>query len=120
MNELRQTPDADADEYRVGDIFSVSETAGTFAMVKVLVVEEHMLHLCLYSQRFTARPKTITTSDLSVSRLDHGAGVGVLHIPVLLEDFRGWEPQLVAQTDVKDDQLVGYRLWKQAGGGVWS
>jgi hypothetical protein len=105
--------------YRPGDVYSVRYSKETFAAVKVLVVERKAIHLCLYSQRFKARPSSIRSQDLAVLSRGEGDGLGILHLPMQMSAFMAWKPRLLLRTEVTDDELVGYNTWKSSGGGLW-
>jgi hypothetical protein len=46
-------------------------------------------------------------------------GFGMGHLPISERDFKGWKAVLLMQSEVKADELEGYKLWKEAGGGVF-
>ena len=45
-------------------------------------------------------------------------GFGMGHLPITEKDFAGWKAVLLTKSEVKADELEGYKLWKEAGGGV--
>jgi hypothetical protein len=110
---------AKSNEYRLGDVYSVKDGKGRFAVVKVLAADDDAIHLCLYSQRFETRPSSIRSEDLAVLPPGEGDGLGILHLPMPVNAFNGWKPQLLLRTSVTDDELAGYNTWKSSGGGVW-
>jgi len=44
---------------------------------------------------------------------------GIGHLPMSPETFNSWEPVLLSQQSISEEELEGYKLWKQANGGVF-
>jgi hypothetical protein len=88
---------------RPGGIYSCMSGDGDFSVVKVLVVEGGGVHTRLHKNRFKERPDTIDPNELQVA---------VGHVPLSEKGFRDWEPVLLLEQPVTDDELVGYRHWR--------
>jgi hypothetical protein len=41
------------------------------------------------------------------------------NLPLRPETFRKREPIFVTHSEVKESELAGYEMWKDAQGGVW-
>ena len=86
-----------------GGIYSSKSGDGDFSVAKVLVVEDGAVHARLYKNRFKERPTAIDIKELQVA---------IGHVPLSEAGFRIWESVLMAEQPVTDDELVGYRLWR--------
>jgi hypothetical protein len=107
------------DELVPGGLYSVDNKDGTFGVVKLLLCEGGVAHIRVYKQKFSERPRSADPSALSLGSPGDPGGFGLGHMPIRMEGFLSWEPVFVAQAAVAAEELQGYQLWKQAGGGVW-
>jgi hypothetical protein len=73
--------------------------------VKVLVTEEMGVHLCFYSNEFNERPQTVDPRELQVS---------IGHAPILRTGFINWEPELMLEEIVTEEELSGYYCYLNA------
>ena len=104
-------------EYLIGGLYSV-RSEGRFKVAKVLASEDNGVHIRLYKETFTTRPKITETLSLTLGKLgDEELGIG--HLPLSRGTFVSWEPQLIAQENVLPGELEGYKLWKNGKGGFW-
>ncbi|HEY1375981.1 MAG TPA: hypothetical protein VGF55_04270 [Gemmataceae bacterium] len=102
-----------------GGVYSIDNGDGTFGVVKVLKLEPGVVHIRVYRNKYAARPTSVELSDLSLGGFDDPGGFGVGHLPISANNVAGWRPVLLAETQVAEDELEGYRLWKESGGGVF-
>lgn len=103
-----------------GGVYSTDNGDGSFGVVKVLVEDPSTVHLRLYKNRFTARPDMVEPAALSLGSMDdEEGGFGIGHIPVARRDFLNWRPVLLFEQSVTDEELEGYQMWKEAGGGIF-
>jgi hypothetical protein len=107
-----------AEELRAGGIYSIASGDGRFGVVKVLVVDPNAVHVRSYSGKWSTRPASVNTAELRLGTI-HEPDPGMGHLPLSRRVFAAWAPKLVATADVTDEELEGYREWKQAGGSVW-
>ena len=108
-----------AAEWQVGGIYSIASGNGSFGVVKILALEPEIVHVRVYKNKFSSRPETIDLASLSLGSMLDGGDFGMGHLPIGSKSFGEWAPVLVAKTSVADDELEGYNLWKEAGGGVF-
>lgn len=109
--------------WETGGIYSVGGGDGTFAVVKILAVDPGAVSIRLYRESFDSRPKNVAAYELSLGSLDDEddeAGFGVGHLPLDYREFALWFPVLIRTEAVEEDELEGYRIWKENGGGVFS
>ncbi len=88
---------------KAGGIYSCKSGDGDFSVVKVLVVENGAVHARLHKNRFKERPTAIDPKQLEVV---------IGHVPLSEAGFRNWEPVLLMEQPVTDEELDGYRLWR--------
>jgi hypothetical protein len=106
-------------ELKVGGLYSVNDSEGTYRIAKVLALDEDAVHVRLYKNKFPSRPQTVDPSTLSLGSIDDKDGFGMGHLPLSREGFANWQPVFISQTSVSEEELEGYRMWKEAGGGIW-
>jgi len=87
--------------------------------VKLLARDEGICHVRVYKQKFGSRPERVDPSKLSLGTIHDKDGFGMGHLPLSDEAFRAWQPVLISKTLVTSEELEGYRMWKEASGGVF-
>lgn len=103
-----------------GGIYSIPREDGSFRIAKVLVVEDQIIHLRIYANSFSERPSQIDPAALSLGKVTDGKGnFGIGHIPLTIESFRHMSPVYLQTTDVTEDELDGYHIWKESRGGTF-
>lgn len=104
--------------WRVGGLYSTDDGKGQFNVVKILMLEPDVVHLRIYKEQFPSRPTTVDPNSLTVGKLgDKEFSIG--HLPLSPRSFASWKPIFMSQQVVQDSELEGYRLWKEANGGVF-
>jgi len=104
--------------YSAGQIYSVGDKK-RYRVVKVLVVDNNAVHVCVYKKVYAARPEQIDESTLTLGTIHDADGFGVGHLPLSRKVFQSWHPEFVAKSSVSDAELDGYKIWKESRGGVW-
>ena len=102
-----------------GGVYSIDNGDGKFGVVKILKLEPGIVHVRVYKNKFATRPTTINLDELSLGSIKDKDGFGMGHLPISEKDFNGWKAVVLTKTEVKADELEGYNLWKEAGGGVF-
>jgi hypothetical protein len=102
-----------------GSLYSVLGDESSFSVVKVLVVDDKGIHIRLYKQKFPRRPESVEEGNLTLGGIHDPDGFGMGHLPLSRKAFWRMEPQLIQMSEVKEDELDGYKEWKKAGGGVF-
>jgi hypothetical protein len=106
-------------EYKIAGLYSVISGDGRYSVAKILALDEDAVHIRLYKNKFPSRPRTIDPSVLSLGSIYDEDGFGMGHLPLSQEGFGNWQPVFLVQTSVSDEELEGYEIWKEDGGGVW-
>ena len=101
-----------------GDIYSI-ESGDQFGVVKVLAVEDDIIHVRLFREKFADRPVAVSTGGLTLGRFDDPEGCGIGHLPLSRTVFRTWIPTPAGHEPVEEAELEGYRFWKDDGGGTF-
>jgi hypothetical protein len=108
-----------ANRMKEGGIYSIDNGDGKFGIVKILKLESGIVHVRIYKEKFATRPESIKVEQLSLGSIKDKDGFGIGHLPISKNDFTGWKAVFLCETEVKEDELEGYNMWKEAGGGVF-
>ena len=100
-----------------GGLYTVENDPGKFGAAKLLVYEDGICHVRLYREEFSSRPATLDPAKLTLGGAGDKEGFSLGHIPLREESFRAWKPVLAGKAEVKEEELEGYRIWKEDGGG---
>jgi hypothetical protein len=103
----------------VGGIYSTDDGKGRYGVVKLLAHAEGICHVRVYKQKFSARPTTVDVTSLSLGKPGDPDGFGMGHIPLREAAFLEWQPVLITELKVTPEELEGYKIWKESGGGVF-
>jgi hypothetical protein len=108
-------------DYIEGGLYSVSSENGGYAIVKVLKIDTGGVHVRLYSNIFKSRPRDVDSSKLYMVGKDvkPGEQLGMGHAPLSHVSFRAWNAEYIRTEPVREDELDGYRMWKEAKGGYF-
>jgi hypothetical protein len=91
----------------------------TFSIAKVLKLEPDKVHVRIYKQHFSQRPRSIDPTSLSLGTIHDKDGFGMGHLPLRIATFKKRKPIFVTYSEVKPEELGGYEYYKDIGGGVW-
>jgi hypothetical protein len=106
--------------FQAGGIYSiVNDGDGGFGIVKLLVYENGVCHVRIYKQKFQSRPQSVEPANLSLGKIGDPDGFGMGHLPIQESTFIKWQPVLMKQSPVTEEELEGYKIWKEAGGGAF-
>jgi hypothetical protein len=94
-----------------GDVCAVEWSEEEYRLVKILAIEDGVVHVRLYADKFVDRPLEAGPDVLS-HRLIH-TSFGIPHLPLSAEDFAAWVPGVVGHEDVRPEELEGYELWQE-------
>ena len=96
--------------WQEGGLYSTPNEDGTYAVLKILKLDPEGVHLRLYAQALAERP-----TDVQIETLDLGIG----HLPIARSSFATWDLQYLKTVPVQAEELEGYQLWQEAGGGYF-
>ena len=104
-----------------GGLYAAPQDDGTFAVLKVLKLDDGGVHVRLYSNRFSARPASLDEKALFMAGMNREAGesLGMGHAPLSTRTFSSWNAVFIQQSSVSDEELDGYRMWQEAKGGYF-
>ncbi|HXZ25926.1 MAG TPA: hypothetical protein VEI24_06870 [Nitrospiria bacterium] len=108
------------DRWQVGGLYSIRNGESGFSIAKVLAIDPGVVNVRIYKQTFPHRPAQIDPSALTLGGLNEkGMGFGIGHLPLTTRAFVLSFPVFIMKQEVTDDELVGYRTWKQSGAGPY-
>ena len=112
---------AAAPQLMEGGLYVTPQDGGTYTALKILKLDDHGVHIRLYSNVFTVFPKSIDESTLYMAGIDkkEGEPLGMGHLPISKQSFPTWGAILVQQSSVSPDELEGYQMWLEAEGGYF-
>jgi len=114
-------------EAEPGDYYSFRCSGGGYKVLKILVVEGTLKHVCFYNNFFKERPTEDVVSSLyfgEKSKLFGGAfhskegsviTMGRKHIALNLLNWEHWDTRFLAEGEVTPDELVAYEEWENGG-----
>jgi hypothetical protein len=95
---------------RAGDLCAVEWDEGDYRAVKILAIEDGIVHVRLYADKFVERPFQVDPARLDLGMIHRSFGIA--HLPVSAEDFAAWLPGVVGHEAVQPEELVEYELWR--------
>lgn len=104
---------------KAGGLYSLEDEDGSFRVAKILVLDDSAVHIAIYGNKFSTRPKTVDPASLTFGSVDDEEGFGMMHLPLAREAFLRDRPVFISQTTVTEEELEGYNMWKEGGGGVF-
>jgi hypothetical protein len=107
---------------REGDLCSVRSGDDRFGVVKILKLEEGVVHVRVYAKTYEGRPLDVADDELRLGTV-HDEEFGLGHLPLDAAAFEKWEPEVIRNTTLEPEELEGYQIWREAedegSGGVW-
>jgi hypothetical protein len=112
-------------EVKPGEYYSFLCADEGYKVLKVLVVEEPVRHVCYYNNFFKERPtedvipslyfgkKVKMFPGLLVSKEGSETMTGRKHFAINLMNWEYWEPQFLTEGEVTSDELEAYEEWKK-------
>jgi uncharacterized protein YndB with AHSA1/START domain len=114
-------------ELRLAPLVTVpqDEPDGPFGVAKILVASWREVHLRFYAGNWPERPTWVDPWKLVLGRIDLDAdgdpvvpeSIGSGHIPFTRSAYAKGTPRFLQLAILQADELDGYELWKEAGGG---
>ena len=98
---------------KVGGLYAEARDDGKWNVVKVLAIDERVVHLRLYANTFDQQPTEINAAELTLGDASAPAEMGIEHLPMAKSGFLDTHA-LIQVVPVTDDELEGYRLYKEA------
>ena len=100
-----------------GTICTVDDGEGFYRVAKVLFIDDGGVHMRLYKNRWKERPQMVDMSTLSLGSIHDKDGFGMGHLPLTKLAFDAWKPVVTGHEKVRQEELDGYEIWKDSGGG---
>jgi hypothetical protein len=93
-----------SDPPEAGAIYSLNDGEGGFRAAKVLAIENEIIFVNLYTERWLERPSLEATKKISVP-------VGVAYS---MQSFADMQPARLQAGNVSSDELEAFEEWKQS------
>jgi hypothetical protein len=90
-----------------------------YGVLKVLKVEDQIVHIRLYTNRFDRIPPRVEPKILDLGTIHDSDGFRIGHLPISHETFTSWRPQFLQHALVEPDELDRYQISKDSRGSVW-
>jgi hypothetical protein len=115
------TSPAAAGQWLEGGLYVTPQENGSFVPLKILRVDNHGVHVRIYSNVYPTPPAHIDESTLYMAGVDklEDEPLGMGHLPISSEAFSGWGAEFVQQSSVVAEELEGYQMWLEAEGGYF-
>ena len=106
-------------KFKKGGMYTVDTHDGFFKIVKILVIDLSVVHICLYKNKFSSRPKVVNISKLRLGAT-HDDDFSMGHISLSIKEFCSWQPKFLIKESVSEVELEGYEIWKKTQGGFFN
>lgn len=103
---------SNSSKIQAGSICTVENGDGKFGVVKILVVENEIMHVKIFKNIYDKRPSKVDKITLTIGSMYDTDGFGVGHTPLDKKAFYNWKPKVVDFETVTKDELIGYEIWK--------
>lgn len=103
--------------FEVGGLYSIENGDSTFGIAKVLALDPGVVGVRTYTEKFPERPSSVDPVSLSLGSINDPDGFGMGHLPITPRAFFAWKPILISVQPVVEEELEGYRIWKEADAG---
>jgi hypothetical protein len=103
----------------VGALFASRDEDGMYSVYKVLAVDVVGIHVRIYSNRFSSRPSALNEPTLELKSIDSFEHPGIGHLPLSREAYWRMNHAFIQQSSVSKEELEGYEMFKESGGGAW-
>lgn len=97
---------------KAGSICSVDDGDGKFGVIKILVIDDEIIHVKKYKNKYAERIVAIDINTLSIGSGYNEAGFSIGHLSVNRKVFDSWNPTAIAFEEVTGDDLERYEIWK--------
>lgn len=114
--------DEESKDMQPGEYYSFVSGDGDYKVLKVLVVDEKLVHVCYYNNIFKKQPtKDIVSSlffgkqksdDVFLDVSGNQQTTGRKHIALTLNNWKNWQPEWLSDGEVDSDELAAYEEWK--------
>ena len=104
-----------------GGLYATPQEDGTYTVLKILKLDDHGVHVRIYSNVFETLPQGIDESSLYMVGIDRkpDEALGMGHAPISKQTFSTWGATFIQQSSVSPDELEGCKMWLEAGGGYF-
>lgn len=105
-------------KFQVGGLYSVW-SQDSYKVIKLLQADDGGVHIRTYANKWSERPKELEQAQLTMTGENHDAVESIGHLPLTRACFLSMGPKLIVTGSVHEDELDGYKMWKEAKGGYF-
>ena len=87
-------------DLKAGGVYSINNGNGEYGIAKVLLVKDDLVHIKLYNNTFSKRPK-----DIDKSILFKDENVEIAQMSILKHHFLNWDIEHIKDVPLFDCQL---------------
>ena len=104
-----------------GGLYSTRNDSGSYSVLKILKLDPQGVHVRIYSNQFADHPSKLDESKLYMAGVDRkpNESLGMGHAPISRRSFASWGARFITIAPVRQDELEGYEMWKEASGGYF-
>jgi hypothetical protein len=104
-----------------GGLYSTRNENGSYSVLKVLRLDPQGVHVRMYSNQFAQHPSKLDESTLYMVGMDRkpNESLGMGHAPISRASFASWGARFIKFAPVRQEELEGYEMWKEANGGYF-
>ena len=103
----------------VGALFASPNEDGTYSVFKVLAVDAVGIHIRIYGNRFPSLPTSLNEAELELKSMHESEHPGIGHLPLSRKAYWRMQQIFLRQSKVAKEELEGYDMFKDSGGGAW-
>ena len=110
-----------SNDWLIGGIYSVPHESSSYVVVKILKTDSIGVHLRLYSNVFNEKPEVVNEAELKVLSFNNELNLpaGAEHVAISHNSFNNWGASFVQQSEVSEEELIGFQEWFNAKGGFF-
>ncbi len=102
-----------------GGLYSTRNKNGSYSVLKVLKLDPQGVHVRMYSNQFAQHPSKLDESMLYIAGMNRKSNesLGMDHAAISRASFASWGARFIKFGPVRQEELDGYEMWREAGGG---
>jgi hypothetical protein len=108
-------------DFLEGGIYTTPRESGGFVILKILKIDDGGVHVRVYSNIYPTAPTQVDETSLYLAGMDRkpSEALGMGHLPLSHQSFKGWKAHFIQQAHVSKEELEGYQMWLEANGGYF-
>jgi len=97
-----------------GDICSVVNDSISFGAIKILAIEDSVIHIKLYRNKYySGRPNQLNIGELTIDPDTANLNFGIPHLAITKSSFYKWNPKFILNENVTDEESSSCNSWNK-------